>query len=118
MFELVLQPDEKVLQPYCGAAVCVIMKDGTRKIGRLTACGAGRLVLNGEEGEIPKARVARKKGGRARSSREMPAAYEDEPYTDGGWGGLSIAPIGMEPHADAAARETIPLRAIESVVIL
>jgi len=118
LFELVLQPDEKVLQPYCGAMVCVIRKDGTRTIGRMTACGAGRLVLNGEEGEIPKARVARKKGGRARSGRELAAEYEDAPYSDGGWGELSIAPIGLEPYAGTAARETIPLKSIESVVIL
>lgn len=120
MFELILQPDEKVLQSYCGATVCVNLKDGTRKIGRMTACGAGRLILNGEEGEL-KAKVARKKNHRRTSrsrGRASPADSGDFSLQEGDWGALSIAPIGMEPEAHVMARVSIPLRTVESVVIL
>ena len=121
MFELILEPEEKILQPYCGAMVCLNMKNGTRKIGRMTACSAGRLILNGEEGEIPEAKVSRKKSARRANrsrSREMQAASGSSHMTDEMWGELSIAPIGMESYASVTARESIPLRTVESVMIL
>ena len=48
MFEFCLEPVEAKLLPYCGHPVCLLMKDGTRKFGRMTACRKGNVILNGE----------------------------------------------------------------------
>ncbi len=121
MFGLILEPDEKQLEPYRGAAVCLVMKDGSRKIGQLTACGSGRLILNGE-GENGEAKISRKNGARRlnrKRTRKAQASSETvSPPVDGEWGDLSISPIGMEPYAPAMPKENIPLKTVESVIIL
>lgn len=123
MFGLILEPEEKQLLPFCGMPVCLLMKDGSRKIGQLTSCGSGRLVLNGVSAGGGNATVSRKTAARrtsrkrARKPREdfdipMPPAAEE-------WNGLSIAPPGPDPgFAPSPQRENVPLRSVESILIL
>ncbi|WP_276358345.1 hypothetical protein [Cohnella caldifontis] len=121
MFGLMLEPVEKAILPYCGRAVMVLMKDGSRKIGQLTSCSSGRLVLNGEEesGEEAfvsrKARIRRTSRRRTRKSRIDPAPQPAE-----SWDGLSLAPLGPEPPSPYPMfpRESVPLKAVESILLL
>jgi hypothetical protein len=122
MFGLVLEPDEKQILPYCGMPVLVLMKDGSRKIGQLTSCSSGRLVLNGDAPGGEEAVVSRKAGVR-RAARRRPRAQTDDrwgaaPPPPEGWDGLSIPPLGPEPQIPFAVRESVPLKAVESIMIL
>lgn len=40
---------EHCILPMCGRMVCVVLKDGTHHVGRLSACRDGRIYLNGGE---------------------------------------------------------------------
>lgn len=40
---------ERCITPMCGRMVCVVLKDGTRHIGRLSLCREGKVYLNGGE---------------------------------------------------------------------
>ncbi|WP_127491053.1 hypothetical protein [Paenibacillus glycanilyticus] len=40
--------EEDIVSRYCGMPVYIIMKDGSRHIGRLSKCKGGKLTLNGD----------------------------------------------------------------------
>ncbi|WP_339279688.1 hypothetical protein NYE40_07255 [Paenibacillus sp. FSL W8-1187] len=40
---------EDHIKQFCGMPVCMILKDGTRHVGMLTACRDGHIFLNGGE---------------------------------------------------------------------
>lgn len=42
---------EEVVKHYCGYPVCIIMNDGSRHVGILSACGSGNVMLNAGPGE-------------------------------------------------------------------
>lgn len=55
---------EDYIRRYCGLPVCLVLQDGTRHTGVLSACGDGQIYLNGGEklqsGSIPKAGISAK----------------------------------------------------------
>jgi hypothetical protein len=121
MFGLQLDPDEKQLLPYCGLPVCLLMKDGSRKVGQLTACRAGRLVLNGIGAETEIAGVSRKtdtrrkKHPRARKPKQAPPRNLPPPMpTDD----FTFAPWGFEPPFASMPRENVQLDTIDSILVL
>jgi hypothetical protein len=40
--------NEETIKTYSGNVVCVVLNDGTRHIGRLSACRSGKIYLNEE----------------------------------------------------------------------
>lgn len=118
LFECRVEPVEKQLLPYYGMPVCLFMKDGERIVGRLTACRKGAVILNGDGHAKPAATAARSAAGRrakrtraqARPPKPLPAA--DVPFAPFG-------PLSLEPPSWGMAKsDPVPLRAIESVLIL
>lgn len=101
---------EEVVKRYCGYPVGVIMNDGTRHVGILSACGNGKVMLNAGPGEAEamlnqiqpaqKAVSKKKKGGKGKQeephksskSQAQTQAYPYDPYYYGQqyynpWGG-------------------------------
>lgn len=122
MFELQLHPEEKQLLPYRGMPVCLIMKDGSRKIGQLTACRGGKIILNGNAEDDREAAVTRKTAARRakRPRARKPAGtfaprqgLENPEWDDFGGGFFD----GQPPFA-STPREKVPLNAVESVLVL
>jgi hypothetical protein len=121
MFEVRLEPNEQQLMPFYGMPVCLLMKDGSQKVGTLTACRAGRVILNGRVGEhvdltLPrKKRVRRVNRARARKPKESSAA--ELPQVQGG-DDFDIDPFGLGPTYEASPPESVPARSVESVIVL
>lgn len=124
MFGQMLDPDAKQLSPFIGLPVCLIMKDGSRKIGQLTACKSGRIILNGDDGDAGDATVSRKTGTRrtgrrrARKSEDAQEAFRPGPEETSLWGELPAEPFGLDPGFSPMARESVPLKSVESVLVL
>jgi hypothetical protein len=121
MFEMRVEPEEQQLLPFYGMPVCLVMKDGSQKVGRLTACRSGRVILNGSDNDDAGSAVSRKRESRrknhprARKPKESPAAAK--PEVPGG-DDFDIAPFGPGPQYTMPPPETVPLQAVESVLIL
>jgi len=109
---------EEVVSHFCGYPVCVIMNDGMRHFGILSACESGRLHLNAGQGGTESAltnvepQVSKnKKGGKGKkgpvhkstSTQVQTQAYPYDPYYYGEqpyypWGGalaLDLASIAF-----------------------
>jgi len=117
MFDCHVEPMEKRLLPYCGMPVCLLMKDGSRIVGRMTACRKGALILNGDAANKSAATASRstvsRRANRARiraSTRKPAPQLPAMP---------PFAPLSLEPLAwDVTESNQVPLNAIESVLIL
>jgi hypothetical protein len=122
MFGLILEPEEKKLLPFRGMPVCLLMKDGSRKIGLLTSCGSGRLVLNGEFGNNGEVTVSRKtaarRTNRKRGRKPQESAEPLQLHAEGDRDGLPFAQIGPEPMFSSMPRENVPLKSVDSIVVL
>jgi hypothetical protein len=133
MFGLMLDPDEKQLLPYKGRQVCLLMKDGSRKIGKLTGCVSGRLILNGEAQDAAGATLSRKTTARRQDRRRRKpqnTSAPQVPQQDAIWGDFSggfpegfsddfsLAPLGMDPMFASNPKEKVPLNTVESILIL
>lgn len=125
MFECRVEPVEKQLLPYCGMPVCLLMKDGRRIVGRMTSCRKGALILNGDgRSESAAAASSRSTAGRRakrtriQSRNRKPQTTANVPYVPveplAPFGSLSLGPLAWE----TAKSNQVPLRAIESVLIL
>lgn|GEM_PF-2261820 len=131
MFECRVEPLEKQLLPYCGMPVCLLMKDGRRIVGRMTACRKGALILNGDSLNKPAtAAFSRSTAGR-RAKRTRIQSRNRKPQTTANlpfvpveplapFGPIEpLAPLRLEPPAWGTAKsDQVPLRTIESVLIL
>lgn len=122
MIEFRLKPEKAQLLPHIGSPVCLVMKDGSFKIGQLTACRGGKISLNGSPDRARVAAVTRKSGKRAGKSRAN-AAKPAVPIPNEGhpaWQGPPFAPLGLEPlHAPAPApQENVPLHTVDSIFLL
>jgi hypothetical protein len=122
MFGLQLEPVEKQLLPYKGLPVCLLMKDGSRKIGQLTACGSGRLILNGGTVDSSDATILRKtaarRAGRRRTRKQQDSPEPRQPQTEAEWDDLSFAPFGLEPMFTSMPKENVLLKTVDSVLVL
>jgi hypothetical protein len=120
MFEMRVDPEEQQLVPFYGMPVCLVMKDGSQKVGRLTSCRAGRVILNGLDRDdsgltLSRKQSRRKTRPRARKPKQSPAA--DTPESQAG-DVFDIAPFGLGPQYAVPSPETVPLQAVDSVLIL
>ncbi|MBW5449429.1 hypothetical protein GE107_25715 [Cohnella sp. CFH 77786] len=124
MFELRLDPDEKQLHPYKGHQVCLLMKDGTRKIGQLTACISGKVILNGGADDPIEATISRKAAatrrgaGRRRARKPLDPPAPHQPQQEQEWDDFSFAPIGLERPLASLPRESVPLKKVDSILVL
>ena len=122
MFGLRLKPSEKELIPYYGQPVCLLMKDGSRKIGQLTACQGGKIILNGGDGDVNEAKISRKtavrRTARKRTRKPLDPPAGEQPPEGGGWGDFSFAPLSFEPPFAPLPRENVPIKSVESVLLL
>lgn len=103
---------EVVVNRYCGYPVCVIMNDGTRHVGILSACGSGKVLLNAQAGSTeailtqaqPKV-SKKKKGGKEKTEvhdqsgkpQAQTQAYPYDPYYYGlyPWGGALALDLAL-----------------------
>jgi hypothetical protein len=121
MFELRVEPEEKQLLPFYGMPVLLLMKDGSSKVGRLTTCRAGRIILNGAESDeaeaaVPRSKKARRRT-RSRKPKELPAAVKPEVLDEAD--DFAFAPFGSGPtEVSAPPRESVPLQTVDSILIL
>ena len=126
MFEYGVEPIENKLLPYCGHSVCLLMKDGTRKLGRMTACRRGSVILNGDNENKRAATAAREANGRrvggkllTRSRKPLSSSTLPSWSAETAWDGMPFAPLSLVPLAFASAqRDQVPLQEIDSVLIL
>lgn len=126
MFEHCVEPVEKRLLPYCGMPVCLFMKDGSRIVGRLTACRKGAVILNGDSLRKQATAAARSTSGRRGKRTKIQSRKRgQQPTATGNAMPAPLAPfspfgpLSLEPPSwDAAKPDQVPLRAIDSVLIL
>lgn len=126
MFGLMLEPEEKQLTPFFGMPVCLLMKDGSRKIGQLTSCRAGKLTLGGEVKDAGDATVSRKESQRRSKrprTRKPKQSVSDKPvftpepgYNE--FDEFAVSSLGFEPMLSGRARENVPLHSVESILVL
>ncbi|TJY39858.1 hypothetical protein E5161_18150 [Cohnella pontilimi] len=124
MFEMRVAPEEQQLRQFYGMPVRLVMKDGSFKMGRLTGCRGGRIILNGTDGDDAETGLSRSKHSRrnsrtrSRKAKDTPVgAFPDAPPEVAG--GFGFAPFGPGPaQFPAVPRESVPLHAVDSVLIL
>jgi len=117
MLDCHVEPVEKRLLPYCGMPVCLLMKDGSRIVGRMTACRKGAVILNGDAASKSAATASRSTvGRRANRARTRVATRKPAPQLPAM---PPFAPLSLEPLAWSMTESNqVPLHSIESVLIL
>lgn len=121
MFECRVEPVEKRLLPYCGMPVCLLMKDGRRIVGRMTACRKGAVILNGDGRGKPAATASRSTAGRrAKRTRVQSRNRAPQPSANASFAPFApFGPLSLDPLSWGTAKsDQVPLRSIESVLIL
>lgn len=94
---------EERISQFCGSPVLIVMKDGTRHIGQLTACRGGKVLLNGgaaSEQAKPsgkKGRLSKKNGKSRKASSAAQAQAPVQPYSPYGYGGYPGYGPGLGP---------------------
>lgn len=125
MYKIRVEPKQQKLRPYCGMTVCLLMKDGSYKIGYLSACHKGSVVLNGnpyaDHAHIASVRKARHKVKKQQARPRQPQLSLAPQYaaSELALGGLQVGPIHLGPLTMQPPQPTkVPLQAIGSVLIL
>jgi len=125
MFEIRVAAEEEQLLPFCGYSVVLLMKDGTQKVGRLTACRSGRIVLNGTEADetdtgVPKAATRRKRRTRTRNGKGRTTKLAAEPLQLAANPQFPVDPFSFGPPPNYApeTREVVLLQNVNSVLVL
>lgn len=133
MIEFRLKPERTELLPHIGAPVCLVMKDGSFKIGQLTGCRGGKISLNGPADRVRAAAITRKPGksgkrtGKTRANAAKPAArtpatapLPEDNHPHPAWQGPQFAPLSLEPlpAPPSAPQENVPLHTVDSIFLL
>lgn len=120
LFECRVEPVESQLLPYRGMPVCLLMKDGGRIVGRLTACRKGSVILNGDsDGQAKPAATASRSAAGRRAKRNRVRSRHPKPLPVANVPSAPFGPLSLEPLPwDMERSGPVPLREIESVLIL